>query len=128
MTKSISKVAKELHINIETVRFYERKGLIEQPTKPEVGYRHYPDETVSRIRFIKRAQELGFTLEEIANLLSLEDRPCHQVRSLAEYKLCAVEEKIANLQRLEKALNALLVQCASNEDDSHCPIINSLQP
>jgi|TARA_R110000850_G_scaffold151371_1_gene274358 MerR family mercuric resistance operon transcriptional regulator len=128
MTKSISKVAKELHINIETVRFYERKGLIEQPTKPEVGYRHYPDETVSRIRFIKRAQELGFTLEEIANLLSLEDRPCHQVRSLAEHKLCAVEEKIANLQRLEKALNALLVQCASNEDDSHCPIINSLQP
>ncbi len=128
MTHTISKVAKELSINVETVRFYERRGLIEQPVKPEVGYRHYPDETVNRIRFIKRAQELGFTLEEIANLLILEDRPCSQVQDLAEHKLCAVKEKMADLRRLEKALKALLVQCHSNEDDSHCPIIDALQP
>ncbi len=128
MTRTISKVAEELAINIETVRFYERRGLIQQPPKPELGYRHYASETVNRIRFIKRAQELGFTLEEIANLLSLNDRPCAQVQELAEYKLSAVKEKMADLRRLEKALKVLLVQCHSNDDDSHCPIIDSLQP
>tara|TARA_B110000211_G_C14092839_1_gene560252 strand:+ start:2286 stop:2672 length:387 start_codon:yes stop_codon:yes gene_type:complete len=128
MTNTISKVASELGINIETVRFYERRGLIDQPIKPEVGYRHYPDDTVNRIRFIKRSQELGFTLDEIANLLSLNDKPCSQVQELAEQKLSAVKEKMADLQRLEKALNGLLVQCNNNEDDNRCPIIESLQP
>ena len=128
MTRTISKVAKELNINVETVRFYERRALIEQPSKPAVGYREYPVDTVNRIRFIKRAQELGFTLEEIANLLSLNDRPCSQVQELAEHKLSAVKEKMADLRRLEQALKALLVQCHSNDDESHCPIIDSLQP
>jgi MerR family transcriptional regulator, mercuric resistance operon regulatory protein len=128
MTRTISKVAKELNINVETVRFYERRGLIAQPPKPATGYRAYPVDTVNRIRFIKRSQELGFTLEEIANLLSLNDRPCGQVQELAEHKLGAVKEKMADLRRLEKALKALLVQCRSNDDDSHCPIIDSLQP
>ena len=95
MTRTISKVAKALDINVETVRFYERRGLIDQPVKPEIGYRHYPDETLNRIRFIKRAQELGFTLEEIANLLSLNDRSCNQVQTLAEHKLNEVKEKLA---------------------------------
>lgn len=128
MTNTISKVASELGINIETVRFYERRGLIDQPIKPEVGYRHYPNDTVNRIRFIKRSQELGFALDEIANLLSLNDKPCSQVQELAEQKLSAVKEKMADLQRLEKALNGLLVQCDNNEDDNRCPIIESLQP
>jgi len=128
MAQTISKVAKALAINVETVRFYERRGLIEQPEKPAVGYRHYPDNTVNRIRFIKRSQELGFTLDEIAKLLSLNDRPCDQVLDLAERKLCAVKEKMADLRRLEKALKALLARCHSNDDDSHCPIIDSLQP
>lgn len=129
MTRTISKVAKELAINIETVRFYERRGLIEQPPKPALGYRHYPDETINRIRFIKRAQELGFTLEEIANLLSLNGQPsCVHVQELAEYKLSTVMGKIADLKRLENVLKLLLAQCQSNEDDNHCPIIDSLQP
>lgn len=128
MTRTISKVAKTLDINIETIRFYERRGLIQQPLKPEVGYRHYPDDTVNRIRFIKRAQELGFTLEEIDHLLSLDGRPCSQVQNLAEHKLSAVREKMANLRRLEKALNELLGQCHSNDDENHCPVIDSLQP
>lgn len=70
MTRTISRLAKELGVNIETIRFYERKGLIQQPPKPTTGYRHYPSETVNRIHFIKRAQELGFTLDEIVHLLS----------------------------------------------------------
>jgi len=128
MTTTIGKLARNLGINVETIRFYERKGLIEQPVKPETGYRHYPDETVNRIRFIKRAQDLGFSLDEIANLLSLNDRPCGQVQELAEHKLLAVRERMADLRRLEKALKALLTQCQSNDDDTHCPIIDSLQP
>lgn len=128
MTRTISKVATELDINVETVRFYERQRLIEQPAKPEVGYRHYPNETVNRIRFIRRAQQLGFTLREITRLLSLEDQPCSQVQDLAEDKLGTVKDKIADLTRLETALKALLLQCHNNDDDNHCPIIDSLQP
>tara|TARA_R110000850_G_scaffold83657_1_gene179555 strand:- start:177 stop:563 length:387 start_codon:yes stop_codon:yes gene_type:complete len=128
MANTISIVAKELNINIETIRFYERKGLIEQPLKPEVGYRHYPNETVNRIRFIKRSQELGFTLGEITNLLNLNDQPCSQVQLLTEHKLSAVQDKISDLCRLEQALKHLLSQCHVNDDESHCPIIDSLQP
>lgn len=126
MTNTISKVAKELGINIETVRFYERKGLIEQPLKPEVGYRHYPKETINRIRFIKHAQQLGFTLDEIANLLALNDGSCHQVEELTQQKLSSVKKKLSDLQQLEKALQGLLAQCQSS-DNKRCPIIDSLQ-
>lgn len=97
-------------------------------TKPTTGFRHYPDETVARIRFIKQAQELGFTLEEVANLLSLNDQPCNQVQGLAERKLSSVKEKMVNLHRLENVLQSLLAQCHSNDDESRCPIIHSLQP
>jgi MerR family mercuric resistance operon transcriptional regulator len=128
MQRTISKVAKELDINVETVRFYERKNLIQQPKKPVQGYRHYPDETLNRIRFIKRAQELGFTLEEIANLLTLNDKPCKTVQQLAEQKLGAVQKKIADLNLLSNSLQSLLSQFESNDDDAHCPIIDSFEP
>jgi len=128
MARTISKVAKKLDINIETVRFYERRGLIVQPPKPAQGYRHYPNDTVNRIHFIKRSQELGFTLDEITNLLSLNGTPCGQVQELAKQKLSAVRKKMADLRCLEKVLKELLAQCRNNQDDSHCPIIDSLQP
>lgn len=128
MPRTISKLAHELGINVETVRFYERKGLIVQPEKPTQGYRHYPDETIAKIRFIKRAQELGFTLDEVISLLSIEERPCTQVQALAEHKLLTIQDKMNDLKRLEKALATLLNQCADNDDKSHCPIIDSLQP
>ncbi len=128
MVRTISKVAKELGISIETVRFYERRGLIDQPIKPAHGYRDYPADTLNRIRFIKRSQELGFTLDEIVNLLDLNDRPCGQVQELAEHKLSAVQEKMKDLRRLDKALKGLLQQCKSNQDDLRCPIIDSLRP
>mgnify|MGYP000489432539 CR=1 FL=1 len=128
MSRTISKIAKEIGINIETVRFYERKGLIKQPVKPLQGYRQYPTETVNRIRFIRRSQELGFTLNEIKGLLSLNDNPCNQVEALAKKKLVAVQTKQADLQLLEKALLEHISQCQNNEDDTCCPIIDSLQP
>ena len=127
MSRTISKIAKEIGINLETVRFYERKGLIEQPIKPLQGYRQYPIATVNRIRFIKRSQELGFTLKEIEGLLSLNDNPCNQVEELARKKLIAVKTKQADLLLLEKALLEHIGQCQNNEDESCCPIIDSLQ-
>lgn len=126
--RTISLLAKEVNVNVETIRFYERKGLIEQPQKPLQGYRHYPEETVNRIHFIKRSQELGFTLNEIAGLLALNDSPCSKVQELANKKLIAVQKKMADLLLLEQALEEHLRQCHSNVDDSRCPIIDSLQP
>jgi MerR family mercuric resistance operon transcriptional regulator len=128
MSRTISKLAKEIGIGIETVRFYERKGLIKQPAKPMQGYRQYPIETENRIRFIRRSQELGFTLKEIESLLSLNDNPCRQVEELAKRKLIAVQSKQADLRLLEKALLEHIDQCQNNNDDTYCPIIDSLQP
>lgn len=127
MTRTISKLAKELGVSVETIRFYERKGLIVQPLKPAQGYRHYPDNTVSRIRFIKRAQELGFTLTEINNLLTIDELPCNQVEALATLKLNAIREKIKDLQQLELSLSQLLSECRVNSNIDTCPIIEALQ-
>ena len=127
MPRTISQLAKELNINVETIRFYERKGIIQQPKKPASGYRHYSDDILQRIRFIKRAQELGFTLNEIEILLSLNKQSCETAQHLAEAKLKKVQEKIANLTHLEHALNTLLKQCKDKTDSINCPIIQSLQ-
>lgn len=127
MARTISKVAKKLGINIETVRFYERKGLIKQPAKPAEGYRDYPSSTVARIRFIKRSQELGFSLIEIEGLLCLEDSPCEKVQELAENKLSRVQDKINDLRELEKTLKTMVKQCKNNPNSSRCPVIDDLQ-
>jgi len=128
MSRTIGKVAKSLNINIETIRFYEKRGLIEQPLKPETGYRVYPEDTINRIRFIKNAQQLGFTLKEILNLLEVNDKPCHVVENLAKFKLISVQQKMEQLQSLESALRSLLIQCQSNKDEDNCPIIDALVP
>ena len=119
----IGQLAKLASVNVETVRYYERCGQ-----KPVKGYRRYPETTLNRIRFIKRAQELGFSLDEIANLLMLEETSCQEVQSIANHKLASVRAKMADLRRLETSLNDLLKQCASNTEQAHCPIITSLLP
>ena len=114
-TMTISKAAKGAGIGIETVRFYERRGLITQPLKPAAGgFRDYPPETVSRLRFIREAQELGFSLDEIADLLSLRADPkanCAQVQRRAEAKLAEVRRKIERLQEIGTALDSLISAC-----------------
>ncbi len=125
---TIGSLAKTLGITVETIRFYERKGLVQQPPKPAQGYRNYTNDAAERIRFVKRAQELGFTLVEIKHLLSLEDSRCGEIQSLAERKLQTVQIKLRDLTRLESALQTLLSQCSENDDKSNCPIIDSLQP
>ncbi|ALZ74782.1 Hg(II)-responsive transcriptional regulator [Rheinheimera sp. F8] len=125
---TIGQLANAAVVNVETIRYYERRGLVEQPGKPTQGFRRYPVTTLNRLRFIKRAQELGFTLEEIHHLLTLNDTPCQGVQDVATLKLANVRSKIADLQSLELVLHHLLNQCASNPDQTHCPIIESLQP
>ena len=130
MALTIGEVAKDSGIGIETVRFYERKGLIAEPPRTDSGYRQYPEEVVGRIRFIRRAKELGFALKEISELLSLRVNPdttCADVRKQAEFKISDVEEKIRALRRIETALKKLAASCVGTGPASECPILEALE-
>ena len=123
-------VAKQSRVNIETVRYYERRGLIPEPPRRESGYRQYSWDMVNRIRFIKRAQELGFSLQEIADLLSLRfdpKTPAILVRQKAEAKVQNIDEKIVGLQNMKHALLKLIGQCDGHGTVDDCPIIEALE-
>lgn len=125
---SIGELAKAAGVNVETIRFYQRRRLLRQPVKPFNGIRHYTDSDAQRIRFIKQGQKLGFTLDEIAELLSLEDgRQCGEASTIAVRKLALIRERIEKLRMMEKALSGLVESCASNPDTISCPIIKALQ-
>ena len=111
----IGEVARGAGVNIQTLRYYERRGLLEAPNRTASGYRKYPSETVRLIRFIKRAQDLGFTLNEIEELIALRDasgRKRRDVRALAEAKVGDIERKLAQLQAMKSALEVLVERCA----------------
>lgn len=123
-------VAKQAQVNIETVRYYERRGLIPEPPRRESGYRQYPRDMVARIQFIKRAQELGFSLKEIAELLSLRlapNTPAIVIREKAEAKVNDIDEKIASLQNMKHTLLRLIGQCDGHGTVNECPIIEALE-
>jgi MerR family mercuric resistance operon transcriptional regulator len=126
MKRTISVLAKEVDVGIETIRFYEQKGLITQPLKPVSGYRIYPQETVKKLLFIKRAKVLGFTLEEIKKLIQLNDMQCNEMAVLAKNKLALVRDKIAFLLKLENSLEQVISTCDSNANKQNCPTIESL--
>ena len=123
---TIAVAARQGGVGIETIRYYQRQGLIEEPPKPAQGYRIYPEQTVARIRFIKRAQELGFTLKEVANLLQLDAAQCAETRDMAQQKLQVIEDKIAGLNSIKHTLQELIDHCNSNRADQACPIIYSI--
>lgn len=123
---TIGRLARAAAVNVETVRYYERVGLIAQPPKPVAGYRRYPATTVQRIRFIKRAQGLGFTLEEIADLLQLGDGDCPDVRQRAERKRDRVQQRIDDLMRLRDTLDQLIAACRNSTAQCACPIVETL--
>ena len=128
---TIGEVAKQTGIGVETVRFYEKSGLIDEPPRTEAGYRQYPENTASRVRFIRHAKELGFTLTEIKELLNLRLDPtttCEDVRQVAEEKLRNVRAKIQSLQAIEMALGELIGACAVGGPDGECPILEALEP
>ena len=127
---TIGKVARLSGVGVETVRFYEREGLIEAPPRSESGYRQYPLDAVERIRFTKRAKELGFTLKEIKELLRLRmdpDTTCSDVRSRADAKLADIESKLRDLRRIKKALERLKCECKGAGPASDCPILEYLE-
>lgn len=129
-TLTIGQLAKNAGVNIETIRYYERRGLIPEPPRRESGYRQYTPEFVTRIQFIKRAQELGFSLNEIAELLALRvdsETACSEVRQHAEVKIANIEGKIQTLQQMKQALKALVVVCNENGTTSECPILEALE-
>ncbi|GAB4179897.1 MAG: MerR family DNA-binding protein [Geothermobacteraceae bacterium] len=124
---TIGQAARLAGVGVETIRFYERQGLIEQPPKPRDGFRVYPAETVRRIRFIRRAKQIGFTLKEIRELLGFYFDPvtsCAEVRQRAAEKIADMDARIAALQRMKAALQALADECGN--DDNSCPILASL--
>lgn len=124
---TIGTLAKQGGVNVETIRYYQRRGLLQEPTKPRRGFRHYPPDTVNRVRFIKRAQALGFTLEEIAGLLVLDERKaCMETRGIAAHKLELIEEKIVDLSKMRKALSRLVRACDVSSAGAPCPIIHLL--
>jgi MerR family transcriptional regulator, mercuric resistance operon regulatory protein len=124
---TIGAVAKAAGVNVETIRFYEQLGLVIQPPKPMGSFRRYPQETVLRLGFIKRAQQLGFSLEEIKSLLALEEaRSCRQTHDLAVKKLQVVETRLADLGRMRRTLKQLIAQCESGKGKLACPIISTL--
>ena len=126
---TIGKVARKAGVGIETIRFYERKGLIEKPPRKESGYRQFPVETVSRIRFIRQAKELGFTLEEIKELLSLKhdlSAKSGDVKMKVESKINDIQGKIRILQNMEKILVDLKGSCDGCGPTSDCPILEAL--
>lgn len=115
-------------VNVETIRFYQRKGLLPQPRRPPGGIRRYGERDVARVRFVKSAQRLGFNLSEIADLLRLQDGThCSEASRLAERKLCDVRERLADLLRMETALSGLVSACHSVTTDVSCPLIAALQ-
>lgn len=124
---SIGQLAKAAGVNIETIRYYQRRGLLIEPTKPLGGYRRYPEEMVKRLHFIKRAQALGFTLLEVEGLLVLDEScACSSTRALAAHKLKSIKKKIDDLAAMRDALDRLIQQCDEGSGKAGCPIINAL--
>jgi MerR family mercuric resistance operon transcriptional regulator len=126
---TIGQVARQAGIGVETVRFYEREGLLQEPSRRASGYRQYPEDVVARLRFIRRAKELGFSLKEIKELLALRVDPtttCREVKEQAEAKITDIDGKIASLLRMKRALVKLTATCRGQGPTSECPILDAL--
>lgn len=131
MPFKIGEVAERGGVNLQTIRYYEREGLLPEPPRLGSGYRMFPESTVHRVRFIKRAQELGFSLAEIRELLSLRLDPKRnrsEVRALAHAKICDIEEKIRTLQSMKTVLSRVTRQCSGCGETGDCPILESIEP
>jgi MerR family mercuric resistance operon transcriptional regulator len=126
----IGKVAKQVGITVETIRFYEKKGLIEPPMRNESGYRNYSEEVVQIVSFIKRAKELGFSLKEIKNLMALRYTPgttCSEVKNQTMEKIEDIDRKVEDLLKIKGALTELASVCPGQGPLSHCSIMEALE-
>jgi len=127
---TIGQVARQSGVSIETIRFYEREGLIDKPPRSRAGYRQYPAETVSRVRFIRRAKALGFSLKEVRELLAMRvnrDGNSAEVKARAEAKIADIDAKMRALQRMKETLVVITAACDGCAPVSACPILDALE-
>lgn len=127
---TIGQVAKHAGVGVETVRFYERQGLLDAPPRRASGYRQYSWDIIRRIQFIKRGKDLGFSLREIGKLLSLRVDPettCSEVKAGVEAQLANIETKLCDLHRIQAALVQLVAACSGEGPTSQCPILDALE-
>ncbi|MDE2129858.1 mercuric resistance operon regulatory protein [mine drainage metagenome] len=125
---TIGQLAGAAGVNVETVRFYQRRGLLATPDRAYGAIRRYTAADLGRLHFVKSAQRLGFTLEQVAELLQLQDGThCDEARQMAERKLADVRQRLDDLRRIEQALAVLVQRCACHEGDIACPLIEALQ-
>ncbi|MEV4158250.1 MerR family transcriptional regulator [Nocardia salmonicida] len=125
-----SELAARAGVNAQTLRYYEGRGLLERPPRSAAGYRSYPDEAVAVVRFVKRAQELGFSLTEISDLLHLADGgpdDCETARTLAQARIDQLAQRISQLQQMQHSLSELASTCELPRDQRSCPILSTLQ-
>jgi len=126
-TYTIARLATAAGVHVETVRYYQRRGLVPEPARPPGGIRRYGQADADRLRFIRRAQTMGFSLTEIGSLLALKTRgSCRATRALAATKLADVDARMRELRRLRKDLAKLVARCDANERDASCPVIDRL--
>lgn len=128
---TVSQVARDAHVPLDTVRYYERRGLLPLPPRTAAGYRQYPAETVRRVGFIKRAQAVGFTLEEIASLLALRVSPgpgCRSVEDQARSAIARLDGHLNELQRMRAALARLADACHAQHASDECPLLDAIEP
>lgn len=127
---TIGELAKQSNVHIETLRYYERRGLIPKPPRTVSNYRMYSSENLRRVKFIKQAQGLGFSLKEIKKLLALRAAPrakCADVRNYAIHKIEDIQERIHSLTRMRRSLEKLLRECSGDQPATACPILESLE-
>ena len=124
---TIGQLAEAAEVNVETVRYYHRRGLLPAPPRPAGSIRRYPADVLRRLRFIKRSQSLGFSLDEVEALLSLHDgQTCRTAREIAEHRLADVRQRMQDLSRLEAALATLVHRCSTSKGKMSCPLIDTL--
>jgi len=125
----IGQLSKQVGVSIDTIRYYEQRGLIPAAVRSQSGYRQYSDHDITRLKFIVQVKELGFTLEEVAQLLALrsDGRACVEVRAVAEAKADEIDQRIQKLTRMRQVLLNLAEQCEQTSDTDPCPILKSLE-
>ena len=127
---TIGQLGKAVHLNTQTIRYYERIGLINKPDTNEAGYRIYPEKAADVLRFIKHAKDIGFSLKQISKIFSLDNNKyntCSNVKKLAEEKVCEIDKKLNSLKLMRKELLNLISLCEEKTDNQRCPILDILR-
>lgn len=126
----IGEVARRSGVGVETIRYYERLGLLQTPDRRPSGYRQYGTAVIERLEYIRRSKELGFTLSEIRELLEVSfasQKCCDHIRQRARDKLSDIDQKIRDLQKMRRSLKGILKRCSAQDSDGECPLVHTIE-